>query len=83
MFCQLLVDFGICLEQMFKQIKLFWFTIEGRHCCRERGGQSAISVNFASEVGGNAVHRQLLSGKQILVFIKFRRGVLTVDMWLT
>ena len=61
---QWLMDFEAGLEKTFKQLQLFRFLVERRHCCRERLRQFGNSVNIVMEVCRIVVVCQLLEGQQ-------------------
>ena len=82
-FCQLIADFQICLEQIFKQFEFLWFPIKCGQCRCEGFGQFRDSVYVVVEVGWITVRRQLLRGQQSRVCFNCRGGVFTAKLWLT
>ena len=81
--CQLIHTFQNFLEQIFKQLEFFWFSIKFRHCRCEGFGLFRDSIFVVVEIGWITVRCQLLKGQQHLVCFNCCRSVITAKMWLT
>ena len=75
--------FETCLEQIFKQFKILWIPIEGRHCCSEGFGQFWNSIYVVVEVSRIAIACRLLRGHLNLGCFNCGRGVPAAELWLT
>ena len=76
-------EFQTCLEQIFKQFELLWFSIECGHCHCEGFRQFGDTTDVVVEIGWIIVPGQLLEGQQNLVYFNCGRCVLTAKLWLT
>ena len=80
---QLIVSFEACFEKIFKQLKLFRFSVERGHWCSGRLWQFGKIVDIIMNVCRLVVVCQLLKGQQNLVCFDRRKPILTAEGRLT
>ena len=71
------------MEEIFKQLKLFRFPVQRGHRCRERFGKLEILLILLLQNLQKCCCLPTAEGPEKLVCFDRRRGILTVELWLT